>query len=71
MTRLLFWICCLFVTGQLTLAQSIEEYTISIQDSVDYNYYQKAKEMLENLDVTDVTSGVLYERGFPFVDLKS
>jgi len=60
-------IICGFLIATGTYAQNFEDYTIEIQDSVDYDFYEQAHELIEQLDLTDVTSGILYERGFPFV----
>lgn len=60
-------IICGFLIATGTYAQNFEDYTIEIQDSVDYDFYEKAQELIEQLDLAEVTSGILYERGFPFV----
>ncbi len=70
MKKLLVWGCCLLASTGGLFSQNIEDYTITIQDSVDHNYYEKTAEMLELLDLSDITSGVLYERGFPFVNFE-
>lgn len=60
--------CLVLATGGV-FSQNLD-YTINIQDSVGYDYYEKTEELLENLDVSEVTSGILYERGFPFVNFE-
>jgi hypothetical protein len=60
-------LCCLLTASGVSFAQNFEDYTIEIQDSVDYDFYEKTQEILEYLDLTEVTSNILYERGFPFV----
>jgi len=34
---------------------------------VDYDFSEKTQEVIEHLDLADVASKILYERGFPFV----
>jgi len=67
MKQLLIFSCCFLATTSSLFSQSIDDYTIDIQDSIDYNYYERTAEMLELLDLSDVTSGILYEREFQFV----
>lgn len=71
MKQLISWVCCLLVTGQILYAQTSESELLTIPDSIGYDYYEKTAELLENLDVSEVTSGILYERGFPFVNFRS
>lgn len=70
MKQLISWVCCLLVTGQILYAQTSESELLTIPDSIGYDYYEKTAELLENLDVSEVTSGILYERGFPFVNFE-
>ena len=64
-------ICCFLTAFGVSFAQNFEDYTVEIQDSVDYDFYEKTGEMLEHLNLTEVTSSILYERGFPFVKMNS
>lgn len=70
MKQLISWVCCLLVTGQILYAQTSESELLTIPDTIGYDYYEKTEELLENLDVLEITSGVLYERGFPFVNFE-
>jgi len=70
MKQLISWVCCLLVTGQILYAQTSESELLTIPDSIGYDYYEKTAELLENLDVSEVNSGILYERGFPFVNFE-
>lgn len=67
MKKILFFIPLIFIIGANSFAQWTPDSIVHPGDSVHQAYKQTMADMFANVDMSYVPSGVLYDRGFPFI----